>query len=384
MLRSIASYSRLIPAAKRRQLVWGVPYYGREWVTATGELGAATIDSLGAVTYAASVADLASGNVEKLFDDGIKNPWYRWQSAGAWHEVYYDDAESLAAKYGLALAEDLGGIGMWALNYDAPHTELWDLLETSFTNLPAPPEGHRHHPIAIPSFPFQDARDTTVGPSQYFNYYSCAPSTPEYGREWVYRLDVCQPGTLVAKVPSYADRDPDLHLLSAPDQDACLARDDTELSATVTAGQYLLVVDTYVQMPIELEGAYELDVDFTPEPGSVGCAPYLACLAGACVCATTGELDCGAGCVDPATDREHCGSCGVACGLGEACVGGECAPAPLHAAGALPPSASGGCACRLGPASARSTDGARATLLGLVGLAGLLSARRTRSGRRRG
>jgi spore germination protein YaaH len=323
MVRTIADYSRRIRPEQRRRMLWGVPYYGREWLTDGDALGAAAIDDAGSVTYTQAVNDL-TGGAERLWDDGVKNPWYRWHDGADWHQVHYDDAESLAAKYAVALDQDLGGVGMWALNYDKPHAELWDLLEATFDAPPVPADGHRERPIAITTWPFHDERNTADGPSHYFNYYGCDPETPEFGREWVYSIDVCQTGTLLARVPNFADQDPDLHLLSAPDQDACLARAHTELEAALTPGRYLLVVDTYVDMPVELEGPYELDVDFSPDAGSEGCAPHLVCDAGSCRCPAAEALDCGDGCVDAASDPRHCGACGHACSTGQACRAGRC------------------------------------------------------------
>ncbi|MEZ4439830.1 MAG: glycosyl hydrolase family 18 protein [Polyangiaceae bacterium] len=323
MLRTLATYSTLLTAEQRKQIIWGVPYYGREYVTTSSGIGASAIDQMGAVTYSAARADLAAGGVEAMYHEGVQNPWYRWQQGGNWRQVWYDDERSLAAKYDLAFDQGLGGVGMWALNYDAPHAELWDLLDDVLVGGEMVPEGHRDAPIVVDTLPYHDERDTTVGASQYFNYYSCSPNTPEFGREWVYQLDVCQPGTVIASVPVYPDRDPDLHLLSAPDQDACLARDDSELSQAVEPGRYLLVVDTYVDMPVEREGAYALDLDFVPDPGSEGCADYLTCDAGSCVCGD-GLTDCGDACVDTESDADHCGACGNACDSGETCAMGAC------------------------------------------------------------
>lgn len=375
MLRTIATYSAILPAEKRRQLIWGVPYYGREYVTTSSGPGASVIDQNGAVTYTAAMTDIAAGGVEELYEEGIENPWYRWQSGGSWRQVWYDDADSLAAKYELAFAQDLGGVGMWALNYDAPHQELWDLLEDTLLGSEPLEEGHRFAPIPIESFPFHDARDTSLGPSQYFNHYSCEPEASEYGREWVYRVDVCQPGTLMASVPSYPDRDPDLHLLSEPDQEACLARAHTDLEAALEPGSYLLVVDTFVDVPIEMEGAYDLDVDFVPEPGTEGCAAHLTCEAGSCVCAD-GLTDCG-DCVDVQSDDAHCGACGVACGAGEQCIAGACTDDDGGGELEVDPSPTGsspeasGCGCRT---AGGDGTGAWLALLGL----GLLGTRRRR------
>ncbi len=323
MLRTLADYTKQIPAAKRHQIIHGVPYYGREWTTASDGIGASTTGHVGSVTYSAALDDLAGG-IERRWAPGVENPWYAWQQAGTWHQVWYDDEQSLAAKYALALDQDIGGVGMWALNYDLGHAALWDLLEEVFSAEPEAPPGHRFNPIPIPGFPFHDERDTAEGPGSYFNYYACDPDLPEYGREWVYAVDVCQPGSLTAHVPEYADRDPDLQLLTAPDQDACLARAHLDLEADVEPGRYLLVVDTYVDDAVEMAGPYTLDVEFAPAAGSQPCAEYLTCQAGECRCAEPGLTDCGAACVDLNSDAAHCGQCDFACPSGAACTQGIC------------------------------------------------------------
>lgn len=328
-IRSIARYTSLIPPGRRRQILYGVPYYGRQWTTSSDAMGASTIANVGSVTYAQAQAALAGGQT-RLWDQGSRTPWYAWQSAGTWNQVYYDDAESLAHKYELAWNQDLGGVGMWALNHDAGHSELWDLLETWFGSEREHPLGHRLNPIPITSFPFQDARDTSEGPSQYFNYYSCNPTLAEYGREWVYQMDLCQPGILSASVPAYpgGNPDPDLHLLSGPTEDACLARGHTEIATGLSPGRYLLTVDTYVDIPIELEGPYTLEVTFAPEPGSQPCPGHTTCIAGQCLCADDALTDCGASCVDLSGDPENCGACGNRCDPGEECQTGECVVGP--------------------------------------------------------
>jgi hypothetical protein len=168
---------------------------------------------------------------------------------------------------------------MWALNYDAPYTELWDVIGAELGPKPAA-EGSRGAPIEIDTFPFHDARDTSQGPS---HVYGCDESVPEYGKEWVYAVDVCQPGTIEAHVPESAGADPDVHLLSDLEESACLARGHTDLGFEVTPGRYYVTVDTFVADGLELEGPYDLDVDFTPEPGSVGCSAGEVCDAGNCV-----------------------------------------------------------------------------------------------------
>ena len=267
MERSLAGFASEVGAEQRRKIIHGIPYYGREWITASDGVAAAATRHIGAVTYTSSVSDLASGSVRR-WDPGSGSPWYAWMSAGEWHQVWYDDAESLALKYRMIDDEGLGGAGIWALNYDKPHGELWDLLEATFASPPPAREGSRAAPIVIDTLPYQDARTTVDAPGHWFNYYACAPTTPEYGREWVYRVDLCQPGHLEATVADDAGTDIDLHLLSALDERACLARGDTMAAADVEAGTYYVVADSYVNNQVTAEGPYLLNVTFTPAPGT--------------------------------------------------------------------------------------------------------------------
>lgn len=267
MERTLAGFASEVGPAHRDQIIHGIPYYGREWITADDAVASHATSHIGAVTYSGSVADLAGGRTRR-WDAGSDSPWYAWQVAGAWHQVWYDDAESLALKYRMIDDEGLGGVGIWALNYDKPRSELWDLLESTFAAPPPAREGSRAAPIAIASLPFEDARTTVDAPGHWFNYYSCAPTTPEYGREWVYQVDLCQPGRLEATVADDSDADVDLHLLSALDESACLARGDTTAGADLQAGTYYVVADTYVRDAVSQEGPFLLDVTFTPTPGT--------------------------------------------------------------------------------------------------------------------
>jgi hypothetical protein len=58
-------------------------------------------------------------------------PWYRGQTPG-WFQTWHDDAASLGHKYGRVHAEDLAGVGIWALGYDGPRAELWGALHAAF------------------------------------------------------------------------------------------------------------------------------------------------------------------------------------------------------------------------------------------------------------
>jgi len=55
----------------------------------------------------------------------------------------------------------------------------------------------------------------------------------------------------------------------------------------------------------------------------VACALGQHCEAGTCAC-PAGLLSCDAGCIDPMTSPTNCGSCNIACAAGQSCVSGAC------------------------------------------------------------
>lgn len=49
-----------------------------------------------------------------------------------WHQIQYDDLESLSIKYDLVNSEGLAGIGIWTAPYGTDRPELWKLIEDKF------------------------------------------------------------------------------------------------------------------------------------------------------------------------------------------------------------------------------------------------------------
>jgi len=78
------------------------------------------------------------------------------------------------------------------------------------------------------------------------------------GREL--RLD--RSGTLVVSIDCVEPVDIDVHLLEGDDPRACLARDHTDFTYSITPGRYLIVADTYVDdQGNVLAGPYTLHVE---------------------------------------------------------------------------------------------------------------------------
>ena len=131
-----------------------------------------------------------------------------------------------------------------------------------------PTTGTSSEPIEIDAFPFEDLRWTAGAASDQFDYYSCAPTTNESGPEMLYRFETPTGGTLQLTVSDDTGVDVDIHVLSALDESACLARHDSELTISLDPGEYWITADTYVS-GYEFPGPYLLMASFTGEVGPV-------------------------------------------------------------------------------------------------------------------
>jgi len=114
------------------KLILGVPYYGNKWRTSSMNQGATALEYIGSRKYSTAISELGNNNL--LWSSTYETPWYTYESSGNYYQTWFDNEESLALKYDLAISKNLKGVGMWALNYDQYRTELWELLRDSFIN----------------------------------------------------------------------------------------------------------------------------------------------------------------------------------------------------------------------------------------------------------
>ena len=128
---ALDDYLALVPASK---IIWGVPYYGREWSTTSSALNATTNDvltsSAGWYTYHRQEASKRG----RRWDAAGRVPWYAFSDTAhsTWVQGYYDDVQSLTAKYDLVNQRGLRGIGIWHLLMDRDRPELWGALDANF------------------------------------------------------------------------------------------------------------------------------------------------------------------------------------------------------------------------------------------------------------
>lgn len=108
------------------KLILGVPYYGHHWTTSSSAARSSVVSFIGSTRFYNDEPNSLSYGV--LWETASQTPWYRWHDGTRWHQVWFDNAASLGLKYDLAVANNLQGVGMWALGYDGSRPELWDLL----------------------------------------------------------------------------------------------------------------------------------------------------------------------------------------------------------------------------------------------------------------
>lgn len=109
---SVAGYSRLVGPSK---VILGMPFYGVDWPTRSGDHAAAATGPPSPVTY----AQVAAAGHPRYWDPVADAPWTSYQDpTGQWHLAYYEDPQSIAMKAELADSAHLRGVGIWALGMD--------------------------------------------------------------------------------------------------------------------------------------------------------------------------------------------------------------------------------------------------------------------------
>ncbi|MEH7613645.1 MULTISPECIES: glycosyl hydrolase family 18 protein [Bacillaceae] len=123
-VRKVINYAKtVIPVPK---IVMGQNLYGFDWKVPFKQGTMAKALSAEAATNLA----IQMTN-EILFDNKAKAPHFRYtESNGQKHEVWFEDARSIQAKFNLIKEENIRGISYWKLGL--PFIQNWELLEANF------------------------------------------------------------------------------------------------------------------------------------------------------------------------------------------------------------------------------------------------------------
>lgn len=132
-------FLRQLPAQK---VLLGVPFYGYEWETTTGDSRSLVFPGTGATASYSRVqrllqstnsAEIADGPITRGWDDDALSPYVIFTKDNRQHVIYYEDARSIGYKVELVNELRLGGIAIWALGYEDGSRELWDAVNEHLT-----------------------------------------------------------------------------------------------------------------------------------------------------------------------------------------------------------------------------------------------------------
>jgi hypothetical protein len=153
-LDALEQYTAVVPASK---VILGVPYYGYDWPTT----GPADGDPASGDPSPLSYSQIAAGDHPVYWDISTQTPWSSYEVGTQWHQVWFDDATSLALKAQLANRYDIAGLGVWALGMDGNDPSMIAALLGDAPVVkdyqPAPPPS--------PSSPGQTGSSTTTSTS---------------------------------------------------------------------------------------------------------------------------------------------------------------------------------------------------------------------------
>jgi spore germination protein YaaH len=116
--------------AMPEKLILGIPYYGNHWKTATSDPRSTASSYVTSMTFNAAMT--ASQSYGLLWDSVSQTPWCKYNDGTDWHQIWFDNVDSLRLKYRLAQTSGLQGVGMWCLGNDSGRSDLWNLLRDEY------------------------------------------------------------------------------------------------------------------------------------------------------------------------------------------------------------------------------------------------------------
>ncbi len=112
------------------KLILGVPYFGPEFKTSTGDPGSQVTGFVRSIRFREALPNSSSYGL--LFNTTWQTTWYRYQLGTQWYQAWFDDPRSSEFKFALAKSKNLKGTGMWALNYDGSLDDYWNKIRDIF------------------------------------------------------------------------------------------------------------------------------------------------------------------------------------------------------------------------------------------------------------
>jgi len=102
-----------------QKIYMGIPIYGYDW----SEMGGAQV-----IGYQRAVELARRHGAPLQWDAKQHSTYFRYETRGVRHTVYFEDPRSLKDKLDLALQKGIRGVALWEMNLSYP--AFWDVLQT--------------------------------------------------------------------------------------------------------------------------------------------------------------------------------------------------------------------------------------------------------------
>lgn len=125
----VARYDSL--GVPRRQILMATPLFGYEWPTVDDTIGAETRGEGRIIAFEnvrERVPETGVSVAERVASHGMRrdpasgSPYYAFEDETGWHQGWFDDPESLRAKFAFVREHGLGGVALFPLGYDGGAT----------------------------------------------------------------------------------------------------------------------------------------------------------------------------------------------------------------------------------------------------------------------
>lgn len=268
--RSLNDYTSANGDSIASKIIAGYPYYGKKWKSVDDSIPGTKTATGESVLYDSVYTDYSS--IATQYDDGSETPYKIWQEGSTWYQLWFDDADSLNLKFAVVNEKNLGGSGVWALNYDVTREDLWEKIALNYVT---DRKGSFDDPVVVDEFPFTASDNTYRYVSDEIDSYTCSENTSETsgideaGPEVIYAVNIECEGTLTAEITEGKGgdsqrEDVDIHILAGKTGNTCKIRADISVQSEVKTGTYYVTADSYRSGDKVMGGPYSISIDFTP------------------------------------------------------------------------------------------------------------------------
>lgn len=127
---NLAKILKLVPSEK---ILLGIPFYGYEWQTASEDFMANTYPKTGSLATYQRIKSIFENpkvtSISAKWSIGTFSPYLVYHEDNNIYQIQFENAQSLEYKMKLVKDANLGGVAIWALGYETPHTDIWLPLE---------------------------------------------------------------------------------------------------------------------------------------------------------------------------------------------------------------------------------------------------------------